>query len=69
MTEGTMPYGVISCLGGGLHSLSAFLLLYFITQLKKHSESADLRQGSLLPHMALFLVSLPSYPENFIKIR
>ena len=34
-----------------------------LIQLEKHSESADLRQGSLFPHIALFLVSLPSYPD------
>jgi len=39
-------------------------------KIEKHSESVETSvKAAYCPYMALFLVSLPSYPENFIKIR
>jgi len=30
MIQGTMPYGIMSCLGNGMHSLGAFLVLLLL---------------------------------------
>ena len=40
MIQATMPYGVISCLGGGLCSLSAFLVVYFM-QINYNDDADD----------------------------
>ena len=53
-----------------LHYKGCFKIVVKTTYiLEKHSESAETSvKAAYYPHMTLFLVSLPSYPENFIKI-
>jgi len=46
-----------------LNYIPNYRIGYTEYKLEKHPDSADLR------HMAVFLVSLPSCPGNFIKIR
>ena len=51
MIQGTMPYGVISCLGGGLRSLSAFLVIIVIIFFSSCSSLLHLHvTHSLLPN-------------------